>query len=185
VLIGRSEERAKDRRNFLDNRPQAGAFSLQSCVQEIVVIGQAAQHTIHLRQPAFTEPFGIWVSLIEPVPEQTLPLRRVSPKSAAVLQSRLILIQKSSHRLRNALPYSRKIPMCLAHSACIRSRGSFRFSFGTRRSAGEGTTTVRLPYVRRAARGSQLSGHSLRTDAGSRFTCHPRCCSNSLPIRAS
>jgi hypothetical protein len=104
---GHSEERSKDRRNLPDNGPQAEAFGLQSGVEEIVVIRHSTQHTIHLRQPAFTEPFGIGVSHVEPVPEQTLPLQRVSPKTAAVLQTRLILIKKSSHCPRSAACHSK------------------------------------------------------------------------------
>lgn len=96
--VGRCEERTEHRRNFLDYRPQTHALGLEHGVQRIVVTRLGSEHTIHQWEPTLPKPVGIRMSFVEPVAKQLFTLGRIAPESSSVLQSRLVLIQQSSHR---------------------------------------------------------------------------------------
>ena len=172
--FARRKERPEDGRNLPDDRPQARPFGLKRCIQRVVVIGLGSEHTIHQRQPALAKPVGIGVSLVEPVSKQSLPLGGVTPESSPVLQSRLILIQKSSHRasgsvLRSGDEGGYAMPVCLAHSACARSNQR-----ANRRSAAAGKALDEAcgPSIQTERAGFEpavqlLTGHVFSKDAHS------------------
>jgi hypothetical protein len=85
--VGRCEERAKNRRNLFDHRPQTHTLGLERGVQRVVVIRLGSEHMIHQRQPALAKPVGIRMSLVEPVAKKSLTLGRIAPEASSILQS--------------------------------------------------------------------------------------------------
>jgi hypothetical protein len=140
----------ENRRDLPGHAAQARVSFAQRKIQFLVRRGRL-QHLLHQR-PIFYEPLTIRMPLIQPMPQQPLPHHRIAPKAATILQTRKIVI----HRVGS--PDCPKLLWRSAHQAYytnlilraqdswMRSRGSFRFLFGTSKSSGFGTMTFNSAY---------------------------------------